>query len=115
MIDKNRFNAVKELLSSTHLTFGDIAKRTNTYLDTVKLIADGQHPYQTGKCGGVAKPRTSSREGLGPRVTGAKGYMPSPDEIAEKCAIIRAARAAAGDDEQDGWTPPLYSTSCFRK
>lgn len=80
-----------------------IAKKVGLGVSTIVRVANGEFRRERLERGPMASQRAAV---LGKRKKGglSKGADPTPDEIAEACRRLRAARFE--DDDADGWLPP---------
>ena len=105
IIDMQTFDRIRELLKAGNRSAIDIANSVGVSDSLVYRIAAGEHFYQASE---VERARRRLNQEKNP--ARAPRYLPTPEEIAEACKRILAARLRRSDeDEPAGWTPPMFS------
>lgn len=97
-LTRTEFLRIEKLLADSGQSMSAIARSEGVGTTTVQRIRDGVHPFQ--------RPREKMRTPPGQ----AERYLPTPEEIAEKCAAFRAKRRPG----QPAWEFPVVSASVLQ-
>ncbi|WP_425397469.1 hypothetical protein [Aeoliella sp.] len=97
-ITRTEFLRIEKLLADSGQSMSAIARSEGVSNTTVRAIRDGSHPFQ--------RPPEELRSPPGQL----ERYLPTPEEIAEQCVMLRRRR----HPEQPAWEFPVVSASLLQ-
>ncbi len=106
LISEKTFQAIEMMLETGGRSYSEIAAAVGVGQTLVCTIAERKHYYQ---CNSAERTRHRKRR------TGRHPiYLPTPEQIENECARLRAARPPIEDDDveaddSDGWPPPAIT------
>ncbi len=97
LISKRTFRRIELMFETGGRSYTEIAATVGVDLSLVRKIAEGKHYYQCDSA--EQRRRRGSLAGNQPI------YLPTPEQIENECARLRAERKPSKQDDPDGWPP----------